>query len=325
MTVNVVELNKKIKSMNEDQRKVFDYVIQCIESRKMDAKIKPLCMFTSGVAGTGKSFLIECLTDKIRLMNAGDSNSVAVIAPTGIAAFNINGVTIHKFFKLPVQHTTEAEYFKLQPDDVKLFKNKWKKLDLIIMDECSMVSNVTLAMISIRLDECSTNRKWSFGSKNLIIFGDLLQLAPVNAQFIFEDLPASKVTQLFGGVGAYNFWNDFEYSELLKNMRQADDLLYAKMLCRIRIGCFSKHDIKMLKSLLISEDGTCSMEYSAKFLVKKCCILVGRNVFVYCQLMKKLNHLTSSCWNLKRLTLSKFHVLIHAVRQQKEKLLILKR
>ena len=64
-------------------------------------------MFVSGVGGTGKSFLIECVRRLVKEMwknDASDDTTCAVPAPTGLAAYNVGGVTIHQLFQLPIEH-----------------------------------------------------------------------------------------------------------------------------------------------------------------------------------------------------------------------------
>uniref|UniRef100_A0A1X7VJK6 ATP-dependent DNA helicase n=1 Tax=Amphimedon queenslandica TaxID=400682 RepID=A0A1X7VJK6_AMPQE len=68
--------------------------------------IKPLRKFISGVGGTGKSLLIEamkCLDDDVRYPKSGEI-ICAIVAPTGKAAFNVGGLTIHRLFQLPIEH-----------------------------------------------------------------------------------------------------------------------------------------------------------------------------------------------------------------------------
>ena len=62
---------------------------------------KPLHMFVSGVGGTGKSFLIECIRSLVKDMwkdDAGDDTTCAVAALTGLAVYNVGGVTVHRLF-----------------------------------------------------------------------------------------------------------------------------------------------------------------------------------------------------------------------------------
>lgn len=92
--------------------------------------------------GTGKSFLIETICLKLKHLYGSTTNSntnnndgwiVAVLAPTGIAAFNINGLTIHRFFKLPVFNDNEDKHWTLSDANLKIIRQFVKNLKLIII------------------------------------------------------------------------------------------------------------------------------------------------------------------------------------------------
>ena len=161
-----------------------------IKECSCDQNPPPLKMFVSGVGGTGKSFLINCIKHEIILlcMNRLFPNDdepkhefVVVLAPTGVAAFNINGETIHGFYKLPVQKGKKAspQYREMMKDDVKLLRLALKYTKLIIIDEISMVGNVTFAMIHRRMDDTfpRSDDGVTFGGHNMLLFGDLLQVS----------------------------------------------------------------------------------------------------------------------------------------------------
>ena len=122
MHINVpnLTLEQREAMLNVDQKRIFDEIKSHLMSQKeredllenessrllrLDT-IKPLRMFISGVGGTGKSFLIEaikCLVDDIWHPKSGEI-MCAIVAPTGIAAFNVGGLTIHRLFQLPIEH-----------------------------------------------------------------------------------------------------------------------------------------------------------------------------------------------------------------------------
>ncbi len=79
----------------------------------------------SGVGGCGKSFLIEVVAQQIRfLYNSShiDGDAVHIVAPTGLAAYNIGGTTIHRKLKLPVQHGRDQKFQELIKDSEKLLR-----------------------------------------------------------------------------------------------------------------------------------------------------------------------------------------------------------
>ena len=132
--MNPEDHKKDLAKLNDKQRSIFETVVSRIQHQmkhettvafENDIEIKecscdqnppPLRMFVSGVGGTGKSFLIRCIKNELillcmnRLFPKDDEPKhefVVVLAPTGVAAFNINGETIHGFYKLPVQKRKE--------------------------------------------------------------------------------------------------------------------------------------------------------------------------------------------------------------------------
>ena len=102
----------------------------------------------------------------------------AIAALTGLAAFNVGGVTIHQLFQLPIEHdSTTASYWALSKEKQKVMKDSLCDLKMIIIDEVSMVSSLNLAYIHLRLGDIFDRGTW-FGGKNIIFVGDLLQLPP---------------------------------------------------------------------------------------------------------------------------------------------------
>jgi len=127
-----------------------------------------LNVFVTGKAGTGKSTLLQHLR-----MHAHDK--IIVLAPTGIAAVNVNGDTIHSFFTLKPGFE-KAEATKMNLDQKK--KVKFKQIKTIAIDEISMVRADLLDAIDIVLRRTRGNDK-PFGGVQMVFFGDLYQLPPV--------------------------------------------------------------------------------------------------------------------------------------------------
>lgn len=129
----------------------------------MEHTNKPL--FITGKAGTGKSTLLKAF-------RAQTQKKVAVVAPTGLAAINVNGQTIHSFFRFPSRMITGDQIKKLYGNKII------KKLDTLVIDEVSMVRADVMDAIHLSLQ---LNRKSNalFGGVQVIMFGDLFQLPPV--------------------------------------------------------------------------------------------------------------------------------------------------
>ncbi|WP_005031682.1 AAA family ATPase [Holophaga foetida] len=123
-------------------------------------------VFVSGKAGTGKSTLIHYIRHSLK-------KQVVVVAPTGVAALNVGGATIHSFFRLPPRIVVE--------EDIKEVKDRrlYTKLDLLIVDEVSMVRADLIDAMDLFLRINGRHRDRPFGGVQLLLVGDLLQLPPV--------------------------------------------------------------------------------------------------------------------------------------------------
>lgn len=129
-------------------------------------------IFLTGEAGTGKTTFLRHLRDS-HLKN------MVVTAPTGVAAINAGGVTLHSFFQLPIGtfapgELPEAEKNKIRKERQKVIRT----MDLLVIDEVSMVRADLLDLVDARLREQRRNNL-PFGGVQLLLIGDLMQLAPV--------------------------------------------------------------------------------------------------------------------------------------------------
>lgn len=122
-------------------------------------------LFITGRAGTGKSTLLQVFRNTTK-------KRVAVLAPTGVAALNVRGQTIHSFFGFPPKIITHKEIHRRS--NYRIYQN----LDMIIIDEISMVRADMLDNINYFLKINRQNRL-PFGGVQMVFFGDLFQLPPV--------------------------------------------------------------------------------------------------------------------------------------------------
>ena len=125
------------------------------------------CLFITGKAGTGKSTLL-------RYFRAKTAKNVVVLAPTGIAAINVEGQTLHSFFRLPPRFIQKDDIHRL-PKSKKMFEC----LDTLVIDEVSMVRADLLDGVDYALRINRGRPDVPFGGVQLILFGDLFQLPPI--------------------------------------------------------------------------------------------------------------------------------------------------
>ena len=208
-------------------------------------------VFLTGKAGTGKSTFLKYIC-------ANTTKKHVVLAPTGIAAVNVGGQTLHSFFKIPFK--------PLLPDDpdfsprrirktlrysaqkVKLIR----KLDLIIIDEISMVRCDIIDFIDKVLRTFSGNMREPFGGKQLLFVGDIFQLEPVITRDMRDILRRYYQQFFFFNARVFNSLGLIPI-ELRKIYRQTDSSFIA-MLDRVRVSHASNSDLQLLNS-------RCNLDY----------------------------------------------------------------
>ncbi len=193
-------------------------------------------LYITGKAGAGKSTLLKHF-----VLNTG--KNYVIVAPTGVSAVNVGGTTIHSFFRFPFGVVEESD-IEYQPDKKDLFKN----LEVLIIDEISMVRVDLLHAIDLALRKNTGNKKDPFGGVQIIMFGDLYQLPPIVRTFEEQKYLKDK----FGG--KYFFYcpafSDvgLEQIELKENFRQKEDIIFFDLLNNIREKTFTSGDFALLNS-----------------------------------------------------------------------------
>ena len=209
-------------------------------------------MFLSGGAGGGKSTVTNALYEAlIRYLNSvtgenPDDVKVVKSAPTGKAAFNIKGNTLHAAFKIPANRG--FEYCALDSDRLNTIRTQLKKLKVIFTDEISMVGSGMFNFFNLRLQQVMGNKE-PFGGISLITVGDLFQLKPVFDKWIFGNSQIGYDAL----ASTCNIWAEyFTLFELTEIMRQKDDKEFAELVNRLREGKNSKDNIALLKQRFLN-------------------------------------------------------------------------
>jgi len=204
-------------SKNPELQLAWDFV------EKTDRNI-----FLTGKAGTGKTTFLH----KLKLES---SKRLVVVAPTGVAAINAKGVTIHSFFQMPfgpiLPGTSNANTSKFQHKFSKIKINIIKSLDLLIIDEISMVRADLLDGIDQVLRRYK-NRNKVFGGVQVLMLGDLQQLAPVVKDHEWEMLKPYYKTPFF--FSSQTFLNSKTISVELKHVYRQDNQKFIEILNEIR-------------------------------------------------------------------------------------------
>jgi hypothetical protein len=205
-------------------------------------------LFLTGKAGTGKTTFLKRLREQ-------SPKRMAVVAPTGVAAINAGGVTIHSFFQLPFGPQVPYHYLQMKEPENRFHftrekMNILRSIDLLVIDEISMVRADLLDAIDGALRRFR-NRSKPFGGVQVLMIGDLQQLAPVvkeaewsilqphySGPFFFQ----SKVLELFPP----------ETIELKHIFRQKDEK-FIGVLNQIRENRLTPEGLAILQSRFIPE------------------------------------------------------------------------
>ena len=151
----------------EQQNEQLDLAWQFVERTGVN-------VFLTGKAGTGKTTFLRRLKERV-------PKRMVVVAPTGVAAINAGGVTIHSFFQFPLAPYIPGGSFNTKDEKYRFSKEKKniiRTLDLLVIDEISMVRADLLDQIDAVL-RLHKDRHRPFGGVQLLMIGDLSQLAPV--------------------------------------------------------------------------------------------------------------------------------------------------
>ena len=208
-------------------------------------------LFLTGKAGTGKSTFLKHIAETTK-------KKYVILAPTGIAAINVGGQTLHSFFRIPfhpilpddIQYNTRniRNTLKYDSEKIKLIR----ELDLIIIDEISMVRADIIDFIDKVLRIYSRNLRQPFGGKQLLLVGDVFQLEPVMTDDDKKLLQPYYPSAFFFSALV---WQQIRLIciELTKVYRQKDTD-FINILDNIRLSEFTKSDLQKINSRVAREE-----------------------------------------------------------------------
>jgi GTPase SAR1 family protein len=209
-------------------------------------------LFLTGKAGTGK-------TTFLRYIKENSFKKMAVVAPTGVAAINAGGVTIHSFFQLPFgpfiptesglwgRYNGELNNRSSLLNNLRLPGAKRqviRELDLLVIDEISMVRADLLDAVDTVMRHVRKQPLLPFGGVQMVYIGDLFQLPPVVKMEEWEILQEYYKSPFFFDAQALQIVPPL-YIELKKIYRQKDDC-FIRLLNNIRNNCCTTADLQLL-------------------------------------------------------------------------------
>jgi len=195
-------------------------------------------VFITGSAGTGKTYLLNQYIQYLKERRIYPS----IVAPTGIAASHLKGQTIHSFFALGIRDTVVDNEYLASLLEKSYLKSRFSKLQLLIIDEVSMVSPEIFTSMD-KVLRAFKNSPEPFGGVQVIISGDFFQLPPVSREFKEKRFAWQSPS-----------WKELELKScyLQEKFRQDDDSLI-QILDEIRLASVSESSHALLESCFYKE------------------------------------------------------------------------
>ena len=213
-------------TLSQEQQNLFEYIEQSENN-----------IFVTGRAGTGKSTLLSYLIEN-------SEKNTAVCAPTGVAALNVGGVTIHSLFGFPFGILGEQDIARHLS---RRTREVLAALDVLVIDEVSMVNADMMDAMSKAMGIARGRRKLPFGGAQVVMFGDPYQLAPVpgnneERSYMSENYQSSWFFDA-------HVWREdsLERYELSEIFRQHDDE-FKEILNAIRVGTMTQEMLDRLNA-----------------------------------------------------------------------------
>ena len=217
---------------NEELRTAWDFVEKTGTS-----------IFLTGKAGTGKTTFLKTLKERL-------PKRMVVVAPTGVAAINAGGVTIHSFFQLPLSPYVPESSYKSKFDYSAEKRNIMRTLDLLVIDEISMVRSDLLDAVDNVLRRFRDSRL-PFGGVQLLMIGDLQQLVPVVTEQDAPLLSRYYDTPFFFGSKALQ---QLSYVTIeLQHVYRQSDAHFVGLLNHIREGKATQQDFDELNRRYVAD------------------------------------------------------------------------
>jgi len=257
------QLDYQEHSIDPEISLVIENIIQDIEDTNSLNEEQLLCynlaksgknLFITGSGGCGKSYIIK----KIIKYNLRKNVNIGITASTGIAASLIGGTTLHSYLKIGINNKAIEElYNNLISKKNKQDYYKLLKLEILVIDEISMIDNILFSKIAAYLSMIK-NIKKPFGGIQIILSGDFYQLPPINNTYCFK----AKV------------WNKLRInSVILKNsIRQIDDIQFQFILENIKINNITDeiyNELQKLQNNKLNSDIKPTILYSKNIDIDK--------------------------------------------------------
>jgi len=205
-----------------------------------------LLLNVDGVAGSGKTFTLlkTCARIQELATETGRSNPVFRAAPTGIAAFNIVGKTLHSLLRLPVR----GKWSDLSTSTLQSLQALFQNCRFLFVDEKSMIDLRTLSMIDDRLRAIlPATSHLTFGGVNMLLCGDFFQLPPVGGQPLYSQRKHSHIEVIKGYQLYRGFDRTIRLTEVMRQQGEDDiSIRFRLALSELRVSKLSRESWELL-------------------------------------------------------------------------------
>jgi ATP-dependent DNA helicase PIF1 len=248
LEVSIPRVYNNPNTLTGPQRTCFDRLMAQYTMEIDDGQVEQLFLHVDGSAGTGKSYLIDMISSHLFLQSQAVSRRDPVIrgAPTGVAAYNIHGRTLHSLLCLPIK----GHLNPLSNSVLIRLQQVWQNCRFLIIDEKSMLGLKQLYWIDCRLRQLIPFRSdIPFGGINIVLFGDFYQLPPVCEQALYDTRPTNSPE----GLAAQALYRLFDKTIVLKKImrQQGEDetsIAFRETLEGLRYGEITRTGFDLLSS-----------------------------------------------------------------------------
>ena len=225
-----------VGTLNTNQKKAYDILHRHHQQLLANNKPTPLRMIICGTAGTGKSYLISAIAQKLRSL-------CILTATTGMAAFNVCGQTLHSALQLPIRSYTFKD---LQGSSLQRLQLTMKDKSYLIIDEMSMMGHRMMAMVDKRLRQATGLLHIPLGGISVILLGDFGQLPPVGDKPLYCAEPHGALA--IHGRTTYQLFSTVIILDQVLRQAGSDQTSneFRKLLLRLRDGIVTHDDWQML-------------------------------------------------------------------------------
>ena len=234
------------QTLNEKQKLVFKRIESHYDDMLKDNQTEPLRIIVMGTTRTEKTYLINAIRSRLHEMTGVRFKSpVLVLAPTGVAAFNINGITVHSALSIPII----AKDLDINGERLKQLQNRLQDVIYVIIDEKSMVGRRMLRTIDMRLRQAFfEHSNEPFGGRPIILSGNFGQLPPVLDLPMYANVPRDPLSN--NGLAAYSQFKEAYKLDVAQrqsgNTKEQQD--FRDLLLRLRNGESVLDDWKVLST-----------------------------------------------------------------------------